>query len=266
MKIETISRYFSPATPAPDAMPRPSSPDRMRREDVLAALAFSSRECRTGLLLHLVRAGVLAPTEALESLCRVAEAERVTCPPLMKLPAVQRRTALNVLCVCAIEDYARSAASRPLCRSCDGSGFTQAEVFTNRVHCRPGGRPGSRVNDGGVSHEVWREVREQVRVCCRACGGKGVRPRGCRCRGRGEVPDRKETLRQGVPVMKPCGQCHGQGYTRMAFSVVLRRLAPVWSPGKTVAYRDVRPFFDWLVSRCHQEEAHAERVLRRMMF
>src|SRR5690606_18159624 len=36
-------------------------------------------------------------------------------------------------CAFAYQDYARSAASVRRCDCCDGSGFTEAEVFTNKI-------------------------------------------------------------------------------------------------------------------------------------
>mgnify|MGYP002677460207 CR=1 FL=1 len=262
MKLDDISRYFSPAAPSLENVALPSSPDRLSRADILAALGLIGKECRFGLLLHLVRTGVCRPEDALKPLYHTARDRVSDCPPLLKLDAGVRRTVLSVLCGCAIEDYARSAASKPPCTTCNGSGFTDAEVFSNQISRRPAGSAPHRGSTHSGVSETWREIRETVRVCCSKCGGKGVLRSACRCLGRGEVLDRRATALHGAAVMKACGQCRGRGYSRMAFSLVLRRLSPAWSPGKTLAYRDIRPFFNMLVSHCHQEESRADRVLR----
>lgn len=80
------------------------------------------------------------------------------------------------------------------CSSCHGAKLIDAEVFTNKV-TYPDGKPPKWVKDTkGISPsdwEVWKSVREQVRVVCKACDGKGHVKNECRCRGRGEILDKK---------------------------------------------------------------------------
>ncbi|MDO2092863.1 hypothetical protein Q2458_25430, partial [Escherichia coli] len=62
-----------------------------------------------------------------------------------------------------LRPYARSAASVRRCDCCDGSGITEVEVFTNKIHY-PDGKPPkwAKVTKGVYPSywEEWKSVRE----------------------------------------------------------------------------------------------------------
>jgi len=105
--------------------------------------------------------------------------------------------------------------------------------------------------------EVWRSVREQIRVVCKACDGKGDVKNECRCRGRGEVLDKKKSGLQGVPVYKKCPRCKGRGFPRLKDTEIFKALGVT----ETTWRRNYKLFFNRLVEHCHIEESFAEKVL-----
>ena len=112
--------------------------------------------------------------------------------------------------------------------------------------------------------ECWSEAREVVRVKCSTCNGKGVISNSCRCNGKGKVLDKEASERIGIPVMKVCERCSGRGYARMKFSTVLEGVRAVTDIKKTVAYEQLQPFFEELVSECHKQESYADVILSRV--
>lgn len=109
--------------------------------------------------------------------------------------------------------------------------------------------------------ECWSEV---VKVKCPACNGKGAISNSCRCNGKGKVLDKEASERLGLPVMKVCDRCSGRGYARMKFSTVLEGVRAVADIQKTVAYEQLQPFFEELVSECHKQESYADAILSRV--
>ncbi|EHI8483781.1 TPA: antitermination protein, partial [Salmonella enterica subsp. enterica serovar Typhimurium] len=105
--------------------------------------------------------------------------------------------------------------------------------------------------------EVWKSVREQVRVVCKACDGKGHVKNECRCRGRGEILDKKKSELQGVPVYKKCPRCKGRGYPRLKDTEIFKALGVT----EMVWRYNYKLFFYRLVEHCHIEESYAEKVL-----
>ncbi|ECW1333109.1 antitermination protein, partial [Salmonella enterica] len=172
---------------------------------------------------------------------------------------------LEIMCAFAYQDYARSAASVRRCDCCDGSGFTEVEVFTNKIQY-PDGKPPkwAKVTKGVFPSywEEWKSVRESARVLCKACNGKGVISNACRCHGKGMVLDKEKTDKQGAPVMKVCDRCTGRGYARLKFSNVLEGVRTVWDVKKTTAYDHVQPLFELLVEECHRQESYADSALK----
>lgn len=64
--------------------------------------------------------------------------------------------------------------------------------------------------------------------------------------------------------MKVCERCSGRGYARMKFSTVLEGVRAVTDIKKTVAYEQLQPFFEELVSECHKQESYADVILSRV--
>ncbi|MEB5922741.1 antitermination protein Q [Franconibacter daqui] len=265
MNLESIAKYFAPKSPMLSDSPRATASDSLTGTDVMAALGLVNSKSGLGFDLYLAKIGVSSPDRALEKLYVAAEKLSASHRALSQLDETVRSRIIEIMCVFAYQDYSRSAASVRSCDCCNGSCFTDAQVFTNKVQY-PDGKPPkwARVTKG-VFPSYWEEiksVREKVRVKCVACNGKGVISNSCRCHGKGKVLDKEESQRQGVPVMKECGKCSGRGYARLPAETVRKALCeevteisqPTWS-------RNFKPFYELLVTQCHKEEAAAENCL-----
>ncbi|HHT5016104.1 TPA: antitermination protein [Citrobacter koseri] len=267
MNLESIAKYFAPKSPMFSDSPRATASDSLTGTDVMAALGLVGHKCGFGFDLYLAKIGISSPDRAMESLYESAVELSRRYKSVSELTDDIRRRVLEIMCAFAFQDYSRSAASVRRCDCCDGTGFTEAEVFTNKVTFPWGKAPSwakmSRAVGPG-DWEKWNSVREVVKVKCKSCNGKGVISNSCRCHGKGKVLDKKESDLQGVPVMKCCDRCGGRGYARLKFSVVLEGIRTVTDIKKTSAYEQLQPLFEALVSECHKQESFADSVLSKV--
>lgn len=199
--------------------------------------------------------------------------ESVRVAPLRKLQDDIRAKLILIMSVFAFLDYSRSAASEVSCDCCSGTGFIEAEVFTNKVHTP---FPAKEIVKASVKwgvkefkpseYEVRRELREVVRVKCKNCGGKGRVSTACRdCSGRGTAVDKKETEMQGVPVRGTCKRCSGRGYERIPASHAFEAIQQVNDAISPATWdKTVKPFYDGLIRTLECEEIHAEQALQRV--
>lgn len=263
MKLESLPKYFAPKSMNPGAVPCGITADTLTITDVMASLGLVASKAAVGIELYLAKAGALAPdniTAYIEQLA-LLKSDRHTA--LRKMPEAERYKFLRTIAHYVFHDYSLSAASLITCSSCAGEKFITAEVFTNKVTYPDGKSPKWVKDTKGISPsdwEVWKEVREQVRIACKTCTGKGHIKNECRCRGRGEVLDKKKSELQGVPVYKKCPRCSGRGYPRLKDTEVFKALGVT----ETTWRRNYKLFFDRLVEHCHIEESFAEKVLSRV--
>lgn len=263
MKLESLPRYFSPKSMMPGAVPCGLSADTLTITDVMATLGLVASKASVGIELYLAKAGVLAPDNIIAYIKQLAlqRAERHTA--LRNMEEADREKFLATLAHYVFRDYSLSAASLVTCSSCAGAGFIGAEVFTTKVTSPRVEIPQWAKDARIVIPDQWytrRDVREQVRVICKSCNGKGHVKNECRCRGRGEVLDKKKSELQGVPVYKKCPRCQGRGYPRMKDTEVFKALGAT----ETTWRRNYKLFFDRLVEHCHIEETFAEKILEKV--
>lgn len=267
MNLESIAKYFAPKSPMFSDSPRATASDSLTGTDVMAALGLAGHKCGFGFDLYLSKIGISSPDIALERLYEQARKLSGKFRALSELDESARSGVLKVLCAFAYQDYSRSAASTRKCDCCDGSGFTEAQVFTNKVSY-PWGRPPywSKMSRAvrPSDWESWTQAREVVRVKCKPCNGKGVISNSCRCHGKGKVLDKAESDRQVVPVMKACDRCGGRGYARLKFSTVIEGINTVAEIKKTAAYDQLQPLFEELVAECHKQESMADAILSKV--
>lgn len=247
----------------PGAVPCGITADTLTITDVMAALGLATSKSAIGIELYLAKAGVLAPDNIIAFINELATQRATRNRALQAMEDDLRGEFLRILAGYVFRDYSLSAASKISCSSCDGTGFIDAEVFTNKV-TYPDGKPPKWVKvTKGIYPSYWEEVksiREQVRVICKACNGKGHIKNECRCRGRGEILDKKKSELQGLPVYKPCPRCSGRGYPRLKDTEVFKALGVT----ETTWRRNFKLFFDRLVEYCHVEESFAEKMLERV--
>ncbi|MVS07987.1 antitermination protein, partial [Salmonella enterica subsp. enterica serovar Bovismorbificans] len=172
MKLESLPKYFSPKSMMPGAVPCGISADTLTITDVMASLGLLTAKAAVGIELYLAKAGVLSSVNIIAYIRQLAEQRAERHGSLRKMEESERSKFLDILARYVFRDYSLSAASLVTCSSCHGAKFIDAEVFTNKV-TYPDGKPPKWVKDTkGISPsdwEVWKSVREQVRVVCKAC-------------------------------------------------------------------------------------------------
>ncbi|EAV5388674.1 antitermination protein [Salmonella enterica] len=260
MNLESLPKYFSPKSMMPGAVPCGITSDTLTITDVMASLGLLTAKAAVGIELYLAKAVVLSSENIIAYIRLLAEQRAERHGALRKMEEGKRSKFLDTMARYVFRDYSLSAASLVTCSSCHGAKLIDAEIFTNKV-TYPDGKPPKWVKDTkGISPsdwEVWKSVREQVRVVCKACDGKGHVKNECRCRGRGEILDKKKSELQGVPVYKKCPRCKGRGYPRLKDTEIFKALGVT----EMVWRYNYKLFFDRLVEHCHIEESYAEKVL-----
>lgn len=260
MKLEQITRYLSPKSIRNYDSPASPSVARLKREDVLAGLSYVSSTCKLGVDLYLAKMNFNSPECAIEGLYREAMLMSKDYHHIEMASKEAFEDVIRILCAFAYQDYSKSASSMRECDMCQGEKFIEIDVFSTN-----GSRSVEPIKIKNIKKVAKFNNHNKEKIICEKCSGKGVVRDSCICQGRGLVVNRKETQIKMVPVFKKCSRCRGRGFGRLKFSIVLRGIQAVWPVKKTVAYQHIRPFFEKLVCKCHQEEANAEYVLSRVM-
>lgn len=276
MRLESIPKYFAPKSPTFSDSPRATASDSLTGTDLMAAVGMCQAQAELGMSAFLGKMGV-SDADKVKAVLLLAEkgmADSIRVAPLRKLQAEARGGVVLALSVFAFLDYSRSAASVVACDCCSGTGFIEAEVFTNKVHTP---FPAKEIVKASVKcgvkgfkpseYEVRREFREVVRVKCKNCDGKGRVSTACRdCSGRGTAVDKKETEKQGVPVRGTCKRCSGRGYERIPASRAFEAIQQVTADISPATWdKTVKPFYDGLIRTLESEESHAELALQRVI-
>ncbi|HIF4664618.1 TPA: antitermination protein [Citrobacter koseri] len=267
MNLESLPKFYSPKSPKLNDQTPSTSSETLTITDVMAAQGMVQSMAPLGFNLFLAKMGIQAPAPALDGLLNYALA--LNNPVLKKLSEKARNEILPVLVQFAYADYSRSAASKSICPHCKGSGFIETEVSTKKVQYPDGKPPKWAASTKGLCPsywEEWKDVAGVEKVKCLHCDGKGQVNTACRgCKGKGTVLDEKRTRLHGVPVMKVCGRCNGNRYSRLPTTLAraqIQRIVPditdyQWYSG----YADV---INMLVTKCWQEEAYAEVQLQKV--
>ncbi|WP_237388400.1 antitermination protein [Xenorhabdus sp. Sc-CR9] len=270
MNLESLPKYFSPKSTLFSDSPAATATDSFSITDVMASLGLASAQARLGIELFLAKQGINKPDESVESLYQYALTQVHKHPAISKLDEDIKRSVLQILANYAFQDYARSASSKKLCSDCD-DGFIEAEVFTTKTYTPWMERKlveanlsmGAKIIPS--SYAKFREVREVVKVVCPTCKGKAAVSHSCRCNGRGEVLDKKQTELIGIPVYKTCPKCSGRGYSRLPAEDVRRAICDeVMDLPETTWRRNFKPFYESLIQECFKEEVNADLVLSKL--
>jgi RecJ-like exonuclease len=245
--------------------PAATATDSFSITDVMASLGLASAQARMGIELFLAKQGINKPDEAVGGLYQYALTQAYKYPAITKLDEDIKQKVLQILANYAFQDYARSAASKKPCPElhCEG-GFITVRKFTTKY----GTREGLLVKSLGLKPTRFvtseRELEETCRIVCKACKGKGEISHSCRCNGRGEVVDKKQTLSAGIPVYKQCPKCSGRGYSRLKFIEICDFPMRLTGLSKTTCYDKYQPLFEHLVTECFKEEARADSILQNL--
>jgi len=253
MSLEATVKYHFPKTASFAGMPPATASDALSGTDYMAAMGMTQSRAPLGYAAFMGKVGV-SDNDARRAVSLLTEYALSTCDKvaaLRKLGPDIKTAVMQTLATYAYMDYCRSAASVKPCECCQAKGFIEADVFTMKSPL-----------SGGSS----RNVREVVRVLCKACGGKGVVSSACRdCSGRGRAVDRKLTEEQGVPVMGDCKRCCGRGYERIPSTDVHRTIEGVTDAISLDTWKkSVKPFYDGLIGKIEIEESWANDSLNKV--
>jgi len=272
VRLESIPKYFSPKSPKLSDQSPATATESLSISEVMAAIGMTHQAAGVGLDLYLAKVGISSPDKAVEGLFDIAQRLAGRSKAISQLDEDIKLKLLQVLATFAYQDYSRSAASVRKCDSCGGSGFTDAEVFTTKVHTPFSAADIIKATKSWgfevipAEYEVRREVRECVRLLCCECKGKGVVSNSCRCHGKGVVVDKEKTeANGGIPVFKECPRCAGKGYARLPAENVRRAICSVvMALPETTWRRSYKPFYEELVTECHKQEASADIVIAKV--
>jgi len=275
MNLEnTVKYHFAKSTMISDS-PRSTASDALTGTDIMAAMGMTQERAAMGYSAFLGKMGI-SHNDRERAIALLAEFALTKCDKvaaLRKLSEGVKPLVMHQLATFAFEDYSRSAASVKQCDCCAGQGFVEADVFTMKTAMPKKADLPPDWNEAKMARSVkpsmWekrRNVRDQVKVICRKCTGKGVVSAACNdCRGRGKAVNQKETKKQGVPVFSTCKRCSGRGYERIPSTEAYAAVCQI-TDAITVATweKSVKPFYDQLISKFDIEEAWAEAQLKQI--
>ncbi|WP_258087487.1 antitermination protein [Xenorhabdus bovienii] len=266
MNLESLPKYFSPKTAMFSDSPAATATDSYSITDVMASLGLASAQARMGIELFLAKQGINKPDEAVESLYHYALTQVHKHAAISKLDEDIKGEVLQILANYAFQDYARSAASKKPCSElhCE-DGFITVRKFSTKF----GTSEGVSVKSLGLKPTrvvtSMRELEETCRIVCKTCKGKAVVSHSCRCNGRGQVLDEKQTKLIGIPTYKACPKCSGRGYSRLPAEDVRRAICDeVMEMPETTWRRNFKPFYEALIEECFKEESRADSVLSKL--
>lgn len=253
MSLEATIKYHFAKTASFAGMPPATASESLSGTDYMAAMGMTQSRAPLGYAAFMGKVGV-SENDAARAVSLLTEFALQTCDrvaALRKLDTDIKPAVMQVLATYAYMDYCRSAASVKPCECCQATGFIAAEVVTMKSMLSGAGR---------------REVREQVRVRCKTCAGKGVVSSACRdCNGRGRAVMRKETELQGVPVMGDCKQCGGRGYERIPSTVAYRAICQITDAISQATWeKSGKQFYETLIGKLEVEESWANAALNKV--
>lgn len=258
MNLEnTVKYHFAKSTMISDS-PRATGSDSLTGTDIMAAMGMTQERAAMGYSAFLGKMGI-SHNDRERAIALLAEYALTKCDKvaaLRKLASEVKPLVMRQLAIFAFEDYSRSAASTKQCDCCNGEGFIQADVFTNKFR-----KPEGKMTVSGMV-----KVKETVNVLCKKCNGAGTVSAACSdCHGRGKAVNQDLTEKQGVSVLADCKRCSGRGYERIpsteAYAAVCRITDAIsldtWK-------KSVKPFYDQLITKFDIEEAWAEKQLKQI--
>lgn len=256
MNLEnTVKYHFAKSTMISDS-PRATASDSLTGTDIMAAMGMTQERAAMGYSAFLGKMGI-SNNDRDRAVALLAEYALTKCDKvaaLRKLGAGVKPQVMRQLAIFAFEDYSRSAASVKQCDCCAGTGFLQADVFTNKFR-----KPEGKMTVSGMV-----KVKETVRVLCKKCNGTGTLSAACSdCHGRGKAMSKKLTDKQGVPVMADCKRCCGRGYERIPSTEAYAAISHITDTISLDTWKkSVKPFYDQLITKFDIEEAWAETQLK----
>lgn len=274
MRLESIAKYFSPKSPMLNDSTPATASDSLTISDVMGALGMCQVQAEFGLAAFLGKIGI-SETDKVKAVVLLAKHGMADCDKvaaIRKLPSEVKARVVLTLAVFAYLDYSRSAASEVPCDACD-EGFIEERKFVMNKLAQAhdtvdsfvrGDLPQSITPIEGREMLVKHTFYDVTRKACPKCNGKRVIKTVCNdCRGRRVAVDKKESKRQGAPVIKPCKRCSGRGYERLPSTQAYRAVSCITESISLDTWKkSVKPFYDEMIIRLEVEESKADAALK----
>ncbi|QUT14090.1 antitermination protein [Rahnella inusitata] len=257
MKLENALKQFNPKSQTFTNVPPATASDSLSGPDLAASMGMAEAEAEFGMGAFLGKNGI-SQEDGLRTIERLAVYAMKNAGKHVGKAAGRRMAhCMVILAKMAYAEYCQSAGSTNTCKECAGAGFQMVE----REVVRYAGYVGA---DGEVKiPEVTKT--QTVRELCRPCNGKGTISQRCRCNGTGRVRDLEKSNLLGVPVDKTCDRCAGRGYKRTPGTTAYKAIAALLPDLHERTWnRNWRPLYELLVTKCEQEENHADAVFHRI--
>ncbi|MBS0854967.1 MULTISPECIES: antitermination protein [unclassified Tatumella] len=255
MNLENTVKFHSPKSPQFTDSPRATASEALTGTDVMGAFGMAQSRSQLGFTAFSGKMDLSEndKRKAIQLLTQHGLKHCDKVAALRKLETKLKGKVVQTLATFAYQDYCRSAASAVMCSCCNGNGVIR--------------KVGTVVKHPGCGKKIpARLAEEEAEVTCEKCNGRGVISTSCvKCRGRGVALNRKETERQGVPVMSSCKQCSGRGYERLPASICFRAIRQFTdSLSPDVWDKAVKPFYESLIAQLEKEESAANYILSKV--
>ncbi|WP_439291742.1 MULTISPECIES: antitermination protein Q [Rahnella] len=257
MKLENALKQFNPKSQTFTNVPPATASDSLTGPDLAASLGMAEAEAEFGMGAFLGKNGI-SKEDGQRTIERLSVYAMKNAGKHVGKAAGRRMAhCMVILAKMAYAEYCKSAGSVSTCTDCAGAGLLNVE----REVVKYAGYVGA---DGEMKIPEVTET-QTVRELCQTCTGKGTISHRCRCNGTGRVRDLEKSNLLGVPVDKTCDRCAGKGFKRtpgtMAYKAIVALLPDLqertWN-------RNWRPLYESLVTKCEQEENHADVVFQRI--
>ena len=257
MKLENALKQFNPKTQTFTNVPPATASDSLSGPDLAASMGMAEAEAEFGMGAFLGKNGI-SQEDGQRTIERLAVfAMNNSGKHVGKAAGRRMAHCMVILAKMAYAEYCQSAGSTNTCKECAGAGFQMVE----REVVRYAGYVGA---DGEVKIPEVTET-QSVRLLCQPCNGKGTISHRCRCKGTGRVRDLEKSSLLGVPVDKTCDRCAGRGFKRTPSSTAYAAITALLPELTQSSWsRNWKPLYESLVTKCEQEENHADAVFQRI--
>ncbi len=257
MKLENALKQFNPKTQTFTNVPPATASDSLTGPDLAACLGMATSEAEFGMGAFLGKNGI-SQEDGQRTIERLAVFALQNAGKHVGKAAGRRMAqCMVILAKMAYAEYCKSAGSMDTCTDCVGAGFQMVE----REVVKYAGYVGA---DGELKIPEVTET-QTVRELCQTCNGKGTISHRCRCNGTGRVRDLEKSSLLGAPVDKICERCTGRGFKRTPGTIAYKAIVALLPDLQERTWnRNWRPLYESLVTKCEQEENHADAVFQRI--
>lgn len=257
MKLENALKQFNPKTQTFTNVPPATASDSLTGPDLAACLGMAESQASFGMGAFLGKNGI-SKEDGQRTIERLSVyAMKNAGKHVGKAAGRRMAQCMVILAKMAYAEYCKSAGSVSTCTDCAGAGFLMVE----REVVKYAGYIGA---DGEMKIPEVTET-QTVKELCQSCNGKGEISHRCRCNGTGRVRDLEKSSLLGARVDKTCERCAGRGFKRTLSSTAYAAITTLLPELTQSSWsRNWKPLYESLVTKCEQEENHADAIFQRI--